>query len=280
MDPGTFARAEELDESTKTMEGLMGAGSFAASQCRNLVAHSALGGPPPPALMQGSTYSNLDAPNAGPGDPSKQCIPCPAIPQSSSTTPPLPYGYFGGAYYSCRVARSSLKPCPQSSYSAEKYMDTPAAADDYQTRPTELAFYPGYAGPYQPRASYLDVSVVQTIGGPGEPRHETLLPVDSYHQPWALTSGWNSQMCCPKDQSQAGHFWKSAFAGNVPNPLPCFLGLRQVTLKGSIKKFSDVDIPGQGCTGNMSHSRQVEGYRYNPDVIMHRTLLSAGTESH
>ncbi|XP_067397001.1 homeobox protein Hox-B13 [Emydura macquarii macquarii] len=217
MDPGTFASAGELDESTKNMERLMGAGNFVASQCRNLVAHSALGGPPPAALMPGSNYPAMDVPSAGPGEASKQGIPCPALPPASSTPTPLPYGYFGSGYYSCRVARSSLKPCPQSGYPADKYVDSPVASEEYQSRPPEIAFYPGYAG-YQPMASYLDVSVVQTIGGPEEARHETLLPVDSYSQPWALAGGWSSQMCRPKEQSQAGHFWKSAFADAAQHP--------------------------------------------------------------
>uniref|UniRef100_A0A8C8R831 Homeobox B13 n=1 Tax=Pelusios castaneus TaxID=367368 RepID=A0A8C8R831_9SAUR len=216
MDPGTFASADELDESTKNMERLMGASNF-VSQCRNLAAHSALGGPPPPALTQGSNYSTMDAPSTGPVEPSKPGVPCPTLPPGSSTPTSFPYGYLGSGYYSCRVARSSLKSCPQPSYPADKYVDIPAAGEEYQSRPPEIAFYPGYAG-YQPMASYLDVSVVQTIGGPGEPRHETLLPVDNYPQPWSLAGGWNSQMCCSKDQSQAGHFWKSAFADVAQHP--------------------------------------------------------------
>ncbi|XP_074835203.1 homeobox protein Hox-B13 [Carettochelys insculpta] len=218
MDLGTFARARERPASPGSGQGLMGTGSFAASQCWNLVAPSALGGPPPPALLQATTYPPMDAPSAGPGEPPKPCIPCPAVPQVSSAASPLPYGYFGSGYYSCRVARSSLKPCPQAGYSAEKYVDPPAAAEDYQSRQAELAFYPGYAAPYQPVASYLDLSVVQTISGPAEPRHETLLPVDSCHQPWALSSGWDSQMCCPKDPGQAGAFWKTAFADVAQHP--------------------------------------------------------------
>nr|XP_025962778.1 homeobox protein Hox-B13 [Dromaius novaehollandiae] len=126
---------------------------------------------------------------------------------------PLPYGYFGSGYYSCRVARSALKAgAPPGGFPGDKYLDPPGGSEDFPSRPAELAFYPGYGAPCQPVAGYLDVSVVQTLGAPGEARHEALRPLDSYPQPWALSGGWNSQMCCPKEQSQAGYFLKSAFA--------------------------------------------------------------------
>ncbi|NWU59640.1 HXBDA protein, partial [Dromas ardeola] len=138
-------------------------------------------------------------------------------PPGPAASAPLPYGYFGSGYYSCRVARSALKTGPaQGHFPAEKYLDPPAGSEDFQSRPAEFAFYPGYGAPYQPVAGYLDVSVVPGLGGPGEARHETLLPVDGYHQPWALGGGWSSQMCCPKEQGQAGYLLKSAFAGKVP----------------------------------------------------------------
>ncbi|XP_015270098.1 PREDICTED: homeobox protein Hox-B13 [Gekko japonicus] len=222
MDPeAAFGEARRsLDEAPpKGMDALLSPAAFAAAgggPCRN----APLSGPGPSAPP--AAYPALD----GAEPPPKQCLPCPAsaaAAAAASTAAPFSYGCFGSGYCSYRVARGALKPCPpppQPAYPPDKYVDAASAAappEDYQTRPAEFAFYPGYAGPYQPVANYLDVSVVQTLGGPpGDARHEALLPVDPYHQPWALAGGWNNQMYCPKEQSPAaGHFWKTAFAEAV-----------------------------------------------------------------
>ncbi|EDM05791.1 homeo box B13 (predicted) [Rattus norvegicus] len=210
MEPGNYATLD----GAKDIEGLLGAGGG-----RNLVAHSSplASHPAAPTLMPTVNYAPLDLP--GSAEPPKQCHPCPGVPQGASPAP-VPYGYFGGGYYSCRVSRSSLKPCAQTATLATYPSETPAPGEEYPSRPTEFAFYPGYPGPYQPMASYLDVSVVQTLGAPGEPRHDSLLPVDSY-QPWALAGGWNSQMCCQGEQNPPGPFWKAAFAEpSVQHPPP------------------------------------------------------------
>ncbi|NXS77304.1 HXBDA protein, partial [Erpornis zantholeuca] len=140
----------------------------------------------------------------------------PPPPPPPAAAASLPYGYFGPGYYPCRVSRGSLKAgAPQAPFPSEKYLEPPSGSEDFQSRAAEaaeFAFYPGYGGHYQPVAGYLDVSVVPGLGAAGEARHEALLPVDGYHQPWALGGGWSGQMCCPKEQGQAGYLLKSALA--------------------------------------------------------------------
>ncbi|NXU38394.1 HXBDA protein, partial [Drymodes brunneopygia] len=169
------------------------------------------GSPPPPGMNPGY-------PPEAPPEPPK--APAPPAPGGAAPGAPLPYGYFGSGYYSCRVARSSLKAGPaQGPFpAAEKYLESSAGSEEFQSRPAELAFYPGYGAPYQPVAGYLDVSVVPGLGS-AEPRHEALLPVEGFPQPWGLPGGWGGQMCCPKEQGQPGFLLKSAFA-EAAGPCP------------------------------------------------------------
>ncbi|XP_030645440.1 homeobox protein Hox-A13a [Chanos chanos] len=213
-----FDNGVGADDANKNMEGFTG-GNFAASQCRNLMAH-------PASLAPSAAYSSGEVAAVDSGEAGKQCSPCSAAQGSASAS--LPYGYFsGGGYYPCRMSHhhgdgGGVKSCAQSPTSVspygEKYMDTSASSgEDYATsRAKEFAFYPSYASsPYQPVPSYLDVSVMQAMSGPVEPRHEPLLPVESY-QPWAITTNsWNSQVYCAKEQSQSGHMWKSSIPDAV-----------------------------------------------------------------
>ncbi|KAL8176093.1 UNVERIFIED_CONTAM: hypothetical protein K2H54_021403 [Gekko kuhli] len=217
MDPeAAFGEARRsLDEApAKGMDALLSPAAFAAGgggPCRN----APLSGPGPSAPPG-------RLPSPGRRRAGRQAMPpLPGLLGRLHRRPPSPTAASAAATARTgwpAAPSSPARPPPQPAYPPDKYVDAAAAApEDYQTRPAEFAFYPGYAGPYQPVANYLDVSVVQTLGGPpGDARHEALLPVDPYHQPWALAGGWNNQMCCPKEQSPAaGHFWKTAFAEAV-----------------------------------------------------------------
>lgn len=193
------------DDVSKTMEAFPG-GNFAASQCRNLVAHPVPGAP-------GAPYGATDAPVSG-TEPGKQCSPCPGT-QNSPGAASLPYGYFSGGYYPCRMSHhGGVKSCAQPAAYADKYMETPVSGEEIPPRAKEFAFYQGYSsGHYQPVPSYLDVPVVPAaLSSPPEPRHESLLPVETY-QPWSITNSWNSPVYCPKEQSQSSHIWKSSLQG-------------------------------------------------------------------
>lgn len=244
VDPSVmFLYDNGSDEVTKNMEGFAG-GNFAASQCRNLMAH-------PASLAPSTAYSSSDVPASGIGEPAKQCSPCSAAQNSSSAS--LPYGYFGSGYYPCRMSHhSSIKSCgpqPPSAY-GDKYVDTSAAGDDFTSRAKEFAFYPTYpSGPYQPVTSYLDVPVVPTISTPSEARHESLLPMESY-QPWSLAAnGWNSQVYCAKEQPQPGQIWKPSISGRL-------LPLQSSECPGSAELFDTlhgkqdthhIERSGEGC---------------------------------
>nr|AIS36044.1 HoxA13 [Ichthyophis bannanicus] len=207
IEPVMFLYDNSLDEMNKNLEGFAGS-NFAGNQCRNLMAH-------PASLAPSASYPAGDAPAPGVAEPGKQCSPCPG-----SSGAALPYGYFGSGYYPCRVTpHNAIKSCAQPSTFADKYMDTSVAAgEEFGSRAKEFAFYQGYAAaPYQAVPGYLDMPVVPTLGGPGEPRHESLLPMESY-QPWAIPNGWNGQVYCSKEQTQPPHLWKSTLSDVVSHP--------------------------------------------------------------
>ncbi|TRY93277.1 hypothetical protein DNTS_010837 [Danionella cerebrum] len=196
IDPVMFLYDNTVDEMSKNMEGFVG-GNFSASQCRNLIAH-------PSSLAANAAYSSSEVPGSGMGEAVKQCSPCSAVQTSPGAS--LPYGYFGGSYYPCRMPKS----CTQPTSYGEKYMDTSASGEEFPARAKEFAFYQGYSsGPYQPVSGYLDVPVVPALSAAAaEPRHDPLVPVETY-QPWAITNGWSSPVYCPKDQAQSNSLWKS-----------------------------------------------------------------------
>ncbi|XP_014748580.1 PREDICTED: homeobox protein Hox-C13 [Sturnus vulgaris] len=165
--------------------------------CRDMLPHAGAAAPP----AEGAAFAELAS-----AEPARQCPSGPAA---------LGYGYpaFGTGYYGCRL-NLQQKPCGY--HAPDKFAEAGGslASEELPARPKEFAaFYPGFPGSYQAVPGYLDVSVVPALGAHPEPRHEPLLPVDGYHQPWALANGWDGQVFCPKEQPQPAHLWKSPFPG-------------------------------------------------------------------
>ncbi|XP_030637978.1 homeobox protein Hox-A13b isoform X2 [Chanos chanos] len=206
IDPVMFLYDNGADNINKSMEGFVGS-NFTANQCRNLVSH-------PTSLAPSTTYASSEVPVSGMSEAVKQCSPCSAVQSSPGAS--LPYGYFGSGYYQCRMSHHNSKSCAQPSSYGEKYMDTSISGEEFPSRAKEYTFYQGYSpGPYQPVPSYLDMPVVPALSAPAEPRHDSLLPVETY-QPWTIGNGWNSPVYCPKDQTQSNHLWKSTIQENGP----------------------------------------------------------------
>nr|XP_054509792.1 homeobox protein Hox-B13-like [Agelaius phoeniceus] len=200
------------------LEGLLAPGGFGGAQPRGLLPPPAPPPPPPPPAAPGAAAP----PGMNPAFPPE---PPPEPPKAPPGSAPLPYGCFGGGFYSCRVGRGSLKaaPSPQGPFPAapDKFLEPPGGTEEFQSRPAEFAFYPGYGAPYPPVPGYLDVPVVPALA---EPRPEALLGPEpggfgGCPQPWALGGGWAGQRCCPKEQGPAGFLLKPHFAeGSVPCP--------------------------------------------------------------
>ncbi|MCJ8744700.1 hypothetical protein PDJAM_G00121530 [Pangasius djambal] len=185
------------------MEGL--SGNCPASHCRELISHPGLGRHSGTIMPhQGSIYPDISSPEGG-----RQC-PGPQTPSSGAS---LGYNY-PYSYYECRLSHTHgvnvQKPC--SYHPADKY---PEHGEELSSRAKELAFYPGFAGSYQTVPGYLDMAVMPGIGAHPEVRHESLIPVDGYNH-WALSNGWDGQVCFSKEQTQQSHLWKSPFPEVVP----------------------------------------------------------------
>ncbi|KAM4626170.1 homeobox protein Hox-D13 [Discoglossus pictus] len=199
------------------MEGLRGEGS-SSSQCRSFLSSPAVFGSP----SSRSACPGTDRSISSRSESSKES-PAPTGPSA----PSLGYGYhFGNGYYSCRMSHGvglQQNPLKSSSHASmggfpvEKYMDvsslasTSVPSNEVSSRAKEMSYFQGYTNPYQHVPGYLDM--VSTFSS-GEPRHEAYISMEGY-QSWTLANGWNSQVYCPKDQSQASHFWKSSFPGDV-----------------------------------------------------------------
>ncbi|XP_067287710.1 homeobox protein Hox-C13b [Pseudorasbora parva] len=152
---------------------------------------------------------------------------CPMYPDISQPAPlpspgtSLSCGYpFGSPYYGCRLPYShnlNLHQNPCSYHPGEKYMQPSGVlpSEELSSGSKEFAIYSSFASSYKPVSGYFDVPVVAGMSARPESRHEAL-PVDSYHQHWALANGWDEQLYCSKEQTHFNHLWNSQFADVVP----------------------------------------------------------------
>ncbi|XP_063070563.1 homeobox protein Hox-D13a [Engraulis encrasicolus] len=148
-----------------------------------------------------------------------------SLPTSSASNTSVAFGcQFGNSCYSCKIPHS---PCFQQSvlkHSAngslgghsDKSVDmanfptTNLHCSEMHGRPKDFGVYQGFPAHYPRIPGYIDVPVVPRSSS-SDPRHEAVLPVESY-QPWGWSSSWGSQLYCAKEQNQNTHIWKSSLA--------------------------------------------------------------------